>query len=92
MSSEEYAEFLRYKKAIEYEMDAITISDKKQINKIRKSTGPKDIVNKCGSNVRLMIDTGAPVNVIDENTFNHLANQHLAHVIPSSMGTQHRNH
>ena len=72
VSSEEYAEFIRYKQSVAYELGAISVSDESHINKIRHSTGPRATLNICGSNVKLMIDTEAPVNVIDEPTFESL--------------------
>ena len=74
VNSDEYDEFLRYKKgqwlgAINAQQGNTTQHEKS--NSIaRLNGGPKVEIELNGKNVKFLIDTGSPINVIDESTFN----------------------
>ena len=70
----EYDEFMRYKEMMKRAMDSD--DDSNQIAQLRSgahfSSGPKAVINVGESAVIFLVDTGAPVNVIDEVTYNRL--------------------
>lgn len=78
MDAESYAEYVRYKEAIEYQMNSIstysnTAQESSSIGTIRINDGPRALISLQGTVVSFLIDTGSPVNVIDETTFTALA-------------------
>ena len=70
VNSEEYAAFVRYQALLDYGIRAITVDRPMgAINRINLSTPPKITVELCDTRIRMMVDTGAPINVMDEATF-----------------------
>ena len=62
VDAEEYADFRRYKDMIDYEVLAIEPGT-------RFNNGPRAVVDMCASSISFLVDTGAPINVIDEHTY-----------------------
>jgi hypothetical protein len=67
VSEEAYNEYLRYCKSVEW-MGAIKKSSVNRLN-----DGPRRRFSLLGLNIECLVDTGAPVNIIDEATFNKLS-------------------
>ena len=61
----EYAEYVRYKKATDWmEIAAIRSETVNRLNE-----GPRRTFHLAGQDIDCLVDTGAPVNVIDEHTY-----------------------
>lgn len=73
VSAEDYAEYIRYKAASRMEFCTITRSSKSISAVNGEEEVPRIEANINGRVVSCLIDTGSPVNVIDEETFNQLA-------------------
>ena len=70
VNSEDYAEFMRYKSS-QYYMSAIKEGEPIQY----VSSGPKAAIGLLDSQLVCLVDTGSPVNVIDELTYKKLASK-----------------
>ena len=68
VNSQEYAEFLRYKSASVY---LSAISEHEPMRPARK--GPSATVDLFGKRLTCLVDTGSPLNVMDEATFRKMA-------------------
>ena len=68
VDAEEYASFCRYKDMLDYEVLALE-------HQSRFNNGPRAVIDLCASSVQFLVDTGAPVNVIDEQTYASLADK-----------------
>ncbi len=64
VNDEEYAEFLRYKKATDYGLYRIKMASLHHVN-----GGPRSEIELLGNKISCLVDTGSPINVIDEKTF-----------------------
>jgi hypothetical protein len=69
----EYANFVRYQQALSYTCNAITTEQ--SVSHVQTSASPRAIVIIHESPVDMMIDTGSPVNIIDELTYQRLQPQ-----------------
>ena len=67
VNTEQFEAFTRYQQMVDTEFAAIHVSSRQLYN------GPRVTIDMCGSQVEFLIDTGAPVNVIDERMFGELA-------------------
>ena len=73
VDDEEYAEFLRYKKNVGYGLFAVGKSASVHCGKVsRINEGPKVNIELLGSSLGCLVDTGSPINVIDEKSFTSL--------------------
>jgi hypothetical protein len=66
LSSEQYADYLRYCKLVE-SGEFLTVTQA-----IRQKSGPRVDAIIAGTTVSCLIDTGAPINIIDEETYSGL--------------------
>ena len=64
VSSEDYADYLRYKNLANYGINTVTTGMIRAIQDMPRAT-----VKIAGCPVDFLVDTGSPVNVIDEITF-----------------------
>lgn len=64
---DEYAEFMRYKegKTLRYELNNLLVSG--------LNDGPRAMVKLEGQSVDFLIDTGSPVNIVDETSYKKLS-------------------
>ena len=69
VDADQYKAFLRYKEMCDNEFAAVHESPR------RYNSGPRASIRVCGSSVSFLVDTGAPVNVIDEFTYNELVDK-----------------
>jgi hypothetical protein len=67
VAKEKYSEYLRYCKIVEW-MGAIKKGSLNPLN-----DGPRRSFSLLGLNIECLVDTGAPVSIIDEATFNNLS-------------------
>ena len=76
VSSEEYAEFMRYKEACNYGLYAINTSEERaddsrlQRPGIRTNRGPRADLSINADLCTFLIDTASPINVVNERVFN----------------------
>ena len=62
---EEYAEFLRYKNMQSFECMHLKSPS-------RRDEGPRADAQLCGSRISFLVDTGSPINVIDQSRYLNL--------------------
>ena len=72
VDEEEFAEFIRYKTLLNYRIIKAITTDRPRINRIELSSAPKVTVKFFETHVKMMVDTGAPINVLDEVTYQQL--------------------
>ena len=65
VNSEEYAEFMRFKQASSFGPNAVGASASRHRN-----DGPRAEIILGNETCSFLVDTGSPINVIDEQTFN----------------------
>ena len=71
VNNEEYAEFLRYKQAVNYGVFAVSSSASNQErSRFRRNDGPRAKILIQNEICSFLVDTGSPINVVDERTFN----------------------
>lgn len=68
VNKQEYDEFIRYKASCDWEVGTIC-------NRNRYNDGPRASVQMGGTAVDFLIDTGAPINVIDQWTYEAMSNK-----------------
>lgn len=74
INSTEYSEYLRYKQGKSYGLFAVGISPTRHNN-----DGPRASIEMNKTSLSFQIDTGAPINVIDEPTYHSIHNRPHIH-------------
>ena len=69
VDAEQFQAFVRYQEMCANEFAPIHVSTR------RLNSGPRATISLCDSNIEFLVDTGAPVNVIDELTYAELVNK-----------------
>jgi hypothetical protein len=70
LSQAEVDEYLRYQKLIEYGLCTFAISDPS--SQSRFESGPTASATVLNTSIAFLVDTGAPVNILDEATFSRI--------------------
>ena len=71
LSQAEYDEYLRYKKLTEYGLNTFAINGHPSY-KSRFESGPTAPAKVLDTTIVFLVDTGAPVNILDEATFSRI--------------------
>jgi hypothetical protein len=69
-SQAEHDEYLRYQKLIEYGLCTFAISDPS--SQSHSESGPTASATVLNTSIAFLVDTGAPVNILDEATFSRI--------------------
>lgn len=74
IDEDDYEEFVRYKASVGFGINAIA-PEVGNVNRINQQSNIRVVTKLSGTQVELLVDTGAPINIIDETTYGKLAQE-----------------